>query len=256
MLEVPLPKDTSDGQIHSSGIMIKFALTVEARGGIDAEELQATDAVDRATEMVSALSPTPQIVDLADPEINAGTNVAARLQTFENTWGVLLQRMALFNKIAAGIAEVFGIVQCLPSSSERCIDSPLHFPGLVCDIGCKPGVCVARHALGCSTPKFIPTQVLVNQHDRDDRVVRLAGMMSDVFTFVEDAETLKAVKTHKEPIRLLIQQVTECGYFIAEYAKQNNFCQSSLALHCSPLISIRRDPDCEIHILGCRCKAH
>lgn len=113
MLEVPLPKDTSDGQIHSSGIMIKFALTVEARGDIDAEELQATDAVDRATEMVSALSPTPQIVDLADPEINAGTNVATRLQTFENTWGVLLQRMALFNKIAAGIAEVFGIVQCL-----------------------------------------------------------------------------------------------------------------------------------------------
>jgi hypothetical protein len=71
---------------------------------------------------------------------------------------------------------------------------------------------------------FIATQVLVNQHNRDDRVIRLAGTMKDVFSFVEDADVLKAVEAHKEPIKLLIQQVTECGYFIAEYAKQNNFC--------------------------------
>ena len=54
--------------------------------------------------------------------------------------------------------------------------------------------------------------------------------MSDVFSFVEDAEPLKAVKAHKEPIKLLLQQVTECGYFIAEYAKQNNFCRPFLPL--------------------------
>ena len=48
--------------------------------------------------------------------------------------------------------------------------------------------------------------------------------MKDVFSFVEDAEPLKAVEVHREPIKLLIQQVTECGYFIAEYAKQKNFC--------------------------------
>jgi hypothetical protein len=48
--------------------------------------------------------------------------------------------------------------------------------------------------------------------------------MSSVFSFVEDAEPLKAVEAHREPIKLLIQQVTECGYFIREYAKQNNFC--------------------------------
>ena len=74
-----------------------------------------------------------------------------------------------------------------------------------------------------------PIQVLVNQQNRDDRVVRLAGTMSSVFTFVEDAVALKAVKAHKEPIKLLVQQVTECGYFITEYAKQNNFCQSLFA---------------------------
>ena len=71
---------------------------------------------------------------------------------------------------------------------------------------------------------FGATQVLVNQQNRDDRVIRLAGTMSNMFSFVEDAEPLKRVEAHKEPIRLLIQQVTECGYFIGDYAKQNSFC--------------------------------
>ena len=71
---------------------------------------------------------------------------------------------------------------------------------------------------------FVPTQVLVNQQNRDDSVIRLAGTMSNIFSFVEDAEPLKAVEAHREPIKLLLQQVTECGYFIREYAKQNNFC--------------------------------
>ena len=77
---------------------------------------------------------------------------------------------------------------------------------------------------------FVPTQVLVNQQNRDDKVIRLAGTMSNVFSFVEDAEPLKTVKAHQEPIKLLLQQVTECGYFIAEYAKQINFCWSLLPL--------------------------
>ena len=71
-------------------------------------------------------------------------------------------------------------------------------------------------------------QVLVNQKNRDEQVIRLAGTMSDVFTFVHDAEPLKAIKQHIKTITLLLQQVTECGYFITEYAKQKNFCQSPL----------------------------
>ena len=77
---------------------------------------------------------------------------------------------------------------------------------------------------------FVATQVLVNQQNRDDRVIRLAGTMSDVVSFVEGAQPLKAIEAHEEPIKLLIQQVTECGYFIAEYAKQNNFCWSTFPL--------------------------
>jgi hypothetical protein len=70
--------------------------------------------------------------------------------------------------------------------------------------------------------------VLIDQKNRDDQIIHLAGTMSDVLTFVHDAEPLKAIKEHIKTIKLLIQQVTECGYFIAEYAKQKNFCQSSL----------------------------
>jgi len=53
--------------------------------------------------------------------------------------------------------------------------------------------------------------------------------MSNVFTFVHDAEPLKAIQRHHKTITLLIQQVTECGYFIADYAKNKDFCQSPLA---------------------------
>ena len=72
-------------------------------------------------------------------------------------------------------------------------------------------------------------QVLVKQKERNEEITRLAGVMSDVFAFVEDAEPLEAIKANVKTMKLLIQQVTECGYFITEYAKQKNFCQSPLA---------------------------
>ena len=65
----------------------------------------------------------------------------------------------------------------------------------------------------------------IDQKNRDDAINRLARTMSDVFAFVEDAEQLKRVNTNVKTITLLIQQVTECAYFITEYAKQKNFCQ-------------------------------
>ena len=67
--------------------------------------------------------------------------------------------------------------------------------------------------------------MLIRQKNRDDQIIHLAGTMSDVFTFVHDAEPLKAVQRHIKTITLIIQQVTECGYFIVDYAKQMNFCQ-------------------------------
>ena len=143
MLEVPL--EASDAHNHS-GITIKFALAVEARGDVNANELQATDAVNQAKEAISALRPAPRIVGQADSAIGSGTQVATELQTFENTWNVLLKRMYLFNKIVAGVAEVSGIQRLAPSPSEYHIDSPVYVVGLVCDIGREPGLCIGRRS--------------------------------------------------------------------------------------------------------------
>jgi hypothetical protein len=74
--------------------------------------------------------------------------------------------------------------------------------------------------------------VLLKQKDRDKRIIRLAGTMSDVLAFVYDVEPLKAIKAHMRTITLLIRQVAECGYFIAGYAKRKNFCQSLSLVPC------------------------
>jgi hypothetical protein len=139
---MPLGGGSSNASVRS-GITIKFALTAEPRGVANANELQATDAAKKATGAVSALRPTPQIVGQVDSAISASTKVATELQTFENTWNVLLKRMDSFNKIVAGIAEVSGIQHLAPSSSECRIDSFVYIVGLVCDLGREPGLCVA-----------------------------------------------------------------------------------------------------------------
>ena len=113
VLEMPLGGAISDAP-ERSGITIKFALAVEVRRDVNANELQATDAVNRGAEVSGTLRPAPRIVGQVDSAIGTGTQVATELQTFENTWNVLLKRMALFNKIVAGIAEVSGIWRLVP----------------------------------------------------------------------------------------------------------------------------------------------
>ena len=74
-----------------------------------------------------------------------------------------------------------------------------------------------------------PIQVLINQKNRDDRIVRLSGTMSDTFSFVDDIKFMKEIGKHVETMMQLLQQATECGYFIAQYAK-DSFCPWRLAL--------------------------
>ena len=105
-------KNTPD-RSDLSGITIKFALAAEPLGDANAAERQATDAVTRATG-VNPLNSTPAAVVLLSSAVDTGTNVVTELQTFETTWGVLLQKMELFNKIVDGVAQVFGV---------RCLDS-------------------------------------------------------------------------------------------------------------------------------------
>ena len=103
------PPDGSD----LLGITIKLVLAAEQRGDVNADERQAINAVTRATA-VNPLTSTPPAVGLLSSAVDTGTNVVTEVQTFETTWGVLLHRMELFNKIVDGIAQVFG-VQCLDS---------------------------------------------------------------------------------------------------------------------------------------------
>jgi hypothetical protein len=92
-------------------------------------------------------------------------------------------------------------------------------------------------------------QVLVDQKNRDEQIIHLAATMRDVFSFVHDTEPLKAIKAHIKTMTLLIQQVTECAFFITEYATQKDFCQSSSNLRFLCLTSVSRDSDVEIHAL-------
>ena len=108
VFEESLGKDTSDGR-DPAGIAIKFALASESREGVNADELQAMDAATKATEGVSALGSVPAVVGVMGSVVDTGTNIVTEVQTFENTWGVLLKRMKLFNQIVADIAQVFGV---------------------------------------------------------------------------------------------------------------------------------------------------
>jgi len=103
--------DTSD-KSDLPGLAIEFALAAEQCADIHADERQATDAVVRATGTVNPLSSTPAAIELLTSAVGAGTNVVPEVQTFETTWGVLLQRMELFNRIVTDIAQVFR-AQCL-----------------------------------------------------------------------------------------------------------------------------------------------
>jgi len=106
VFEDDLRKNTSDGS-DLSGITIKFAFATELRADVNADGRQATDAVIRATEVVNPLNSTPAAVVLMGSVVDTSTQVSTEVLTFETTWDVLLQRMELFNKIVAGIAQVF-----------------------------------------------------------------------------------------------------------------------------------------------------
>ena len=105
MFEENLGKDTSDGS-DLSGMTIKFVLAADSCESASVAELQATDGVAPATEGIGAFGPMPQTVGFTTSAVNTTTNVATEVQTFANTWNVLLERMELLSKIVADIAQV------------------------------------------------------------------------------------------------------------------------------------------------------
>ncbi|KAI9460413.1 hypothetical protein HD554DRAFT_2316824, partial [Boletus coccyginus] len=105
VFEVDLRKDTSDGS-DLSGITIKFALAAEPRTDVNTDERQVSDAVAAATAAVNPLGLTPPVVGLLNSTVDISTHISTGMQTFETTWGVLLQRIELFNEIVADIAQI------------------------------------------------------------------------------------------------------------------------------------------------------
>ncbi|KAG9311660.1 hypothetical protein JVU11DRAFT_7895 [Chiua virens] len=170
-----------------SGPTIKFALAVKLSERSNANELQARDALATAIKMVTPLSSMPGAVDLVTSMVQSGPAVMTQLQSFETTWDVLLKRLKLFDTIVTKIAEI------------------------------HPYVSLAWSVISTVN------KALIDQKDRDDKIIRLATTMSDVFEFVEDADLLKTIEPHIKNLTPLIQQVIECGYFIAEYSKRESF---------------------------------
>jgi len=72
---------------------------------------------------------------------------------------------------------------------------------------------------------------MLAQVDRDSRIVGLVEIMDDVFSFVKEAEPIKKIESHGRVIELMVQQTTECAYFIREYAMNKSLCRSTSSLH-------------------------
>ena len=108
MVEHALRNDGSD----RFEITLKFTLVAPPREDVNAEELQAKGAITTASQAVVPVGATPTAVRVLNSAADTSQKVVTEVQTFGNTWGVLLKRMELFNKIVADIAQVFA-AQCL-----------------------------------------------------------------------------------------------------------------------------------------------
>ena len=56
-------------------------------------------------------------------------------------------------------------------------------------------------------------KAILAQKERDDNIGRLLETMSDVYTFVLEADPVKKVESHKRILAAMTQQTVECAYF-------------------------------------------
>ena len=65
-----------------------------------------------------------------------------------------------------------------------------------------------------------------SQKERDKAIDHLVEVMNDVYSFVQEAEPLKNIISHKQIVAVISQQTIECAYFIRDYSINENFCVS------------------------------
>jgi hypothetical protein len=73
----------------------------------DADKRQAKQVVTDATRAIDPLGSTPAAAAVLSSVVDVGSKVVSGVEAFNNTWGTMLKRIELFNKIVASIAEVF-----------------------------------------------------------------------------------------------------------------------------------------------------
>jgi hypothetical protein len=80
------------------------------------------------------------------------------------------------------------------------------------------------HRYLCSSYNYkILSKVVLAQMARDESINHLIETMADVYSFVQEAESLKKIELHNQILLHMAQQTVECGYFIRDYARNKNF---------------------------------
>jgi hypothetical protein len=107
VFEVPLANSSISEASNPFVITFNFTVVDGTPGNTaNVEERQAVEAVAEATEAINALS-TPATVGLLSSAVDAEPQVVSAVQTIDHVCGGLLNRIENFNKIVAGIAQVF-----------------------------------------------------------------------------------------------------------------------------------------------------
>jgi hypothetical protein len=55
--------------------------------------------------------------------------------------------------------------------------------------------------------------------------------MNDMYAFIDEAEPLKKIESHRQIVVQMMKHTVECGYFIRDYAKNRDFCMSVSLTH-------------------------
>ena len=66
---------------------------------------------------------------------------------------------------------------------------------------------------------------MIAQIERDAKVMGLFHAMNETFKFIEENEFLNKLENYKDQFKAMARQIEECGHFICEYRKDNNFCE-------------------------------
>lgn len=76
--------------------------------------------------------------------------------------------------------------------------------------------------------------------------------IDDIHSFVEDAEPLKKMESHRKMMENMSRLTMEAAYFIRDYTVDKDFCKAQF---CSQDVThnfLHRETICKAHILGYR----